>query len=249
MSTTDVARYGLVGYPLGHSFSRNYFKIKFESDNINARYDNFEISDISMLPELLGQIENLRGLNVTIPYKEAVIPYLTELDDEAASIGAVNVVKVGKNGELKGFNSDLYGFVESLRPMLPTGEALSALVLGVGGASRAVCHGLKTLGINVTRVSRRPDAGELTYSELTPDVIRSHRVIVNTTPLGMYPKVEGAPDIPYSAITPGHICFDLVYNPEITKFMELCAAQGAAVKNGLEMLHLQAERAWEIWNS
>lgn len=246
MSKNVETVYGLTGYPLGHSFSKAYFTEKFAREGIDARYENFEIDDIAMLPGLVSRIDNLRGFNVTIPYKQAVIPYLAELDESAASVGAVNVVRVTSDKSLKGYNSDIYGFVESLKPMLGATDR-SALVLGVGGASLAVCHGLRSLGIQVSRVSRRAGAGEYVYADLTPELVAEHTVIVNTTPLGMYPKVDAAPDIPYSGVSSAHVCFDLVYNPAETRFMQLCAEQGAKVSNGLRMLHLQAEKAWEIW--
>lgn len=249
MAAKDI--YGLIGYPLGHSFSRAFFTEKFEKEGINAEYLNFQIEDIELLPQIIARHPGLRGFNVTIPYKEKVIPFLKCLSDEAVRIGAVNVVKVEADGTLKGYNSDVYGFVESLRPLLAEEVRGNdrALVLGVGGASKAVCYGLRKLGLEVTQVSRREGVGDLTYGDLTPLIIATHRVIVNTTPLGMYPKTDACPDIPYGAVTQGHVCFDLVYNPEETLFMKRCAAQGAKVKNGLEMLHLQAVRAWEIWTA
>lgn len=243
------ATYGLVGYPLGHSFSRGYFTDKFSREGIDAEYLNFELADIAELPAVVAQIPDLRGFNVTIPYKRDIIPYLSGMSDEAAEIGAVNVVRVEKDRSLRGFNSDVYGFVESLKPLLGHKMPEKALVLGVGGASRAVVYGLGKLGMSVTRVSRREGAGELTYNDLTAETVASHRVIVNTTPLGMYPKTDACPDIAYDAITPDHICYDLVYNPLETLFMRKCAEQGATVSNGLKMLHLQAERSWQIWNS
>ena len=239
--------YGLVGYPLGHSFSRAYFTDKFEREDIDAQYLNFELSDIALLPIEIAKYPGLKGFNVTIPYKQDVFRYLNKLHPEAEKIGAVNVVKVETDGTLTGYNSDVYGFVESMRPLLEGYNHKKALVLGVGGASRAVVHGLRTLGLEITRVSRREGAGDMTYSELSPRVLEAHTVIVNCTPLGMYPKTEDCPDIPYEAITSRHVCFDLVYNPLETLFMKRCARQGACVSNGLRMLHLQAERAWQIW--
>lgn len=240
--------YGLVGFPLGHSFSRAYFTDKFRKENIDAEYVNFELPDIDGIKEIVASTPLLRGFNVTIPYKSGIIPYLTRLSEEAAEIGAVNVVRVERDGSLSGFNSDVYGFTESLRPLIDATHR-RALVLGSGGASKAVCHGLKMLGIEPTVVSRTPVPGALTYASLTPETVGNHTVIVNTTPLGMYPRVDTCPDIPYDALTPRHVCFDLVYNPTETLFMRKSAEAGATVKNGLEMLHLQAERSFELWQS
>lgn len=247
MDKPAAAVYGLVGFPLGHSFSRSYFTDKFAREGIDARYINFELPDINMLEKVVADTAGLRGFNVTIPYKQAVIPMLHHLDAEAAEIGAVNVVRVESDGSLSGYNSDVYGFVESIRPLLAGGNHTKALVLGTGGASRAVCYGLRSLGIRPTRVSRKPGPDNITYADLSPEVMSGHTVVVNTTPLGMYPAVDTAPAIPYDLLTSHHVCFDLVYNPETTRFMQLSAARGATVSNGLLMLRLQALRAWDIW--
>ena len=248
--TTNYARlYGLIGFPLGHSFSQDYFNQKFEAENIDARYINFEIPEISDLKNVLARNHNLNGLNVTIPYKQLVIPLLDEMDPEAAEIGAVNVIKcVRRNGRtiLKGYNSDLIGFRDSIAPML-TEHHSHALVLGTGGASRAVSYALRSLGITPQLVSRRPAPGVITYADINPDIIDSHKIIVNTTPLGMYPHVDECPDIPYNLLTTRHLCYDLLYNPDVTLFMKKSADAGAEVKNGLEMLLLQAFAAWHIW--
>ena len=248
--TTNYARlYGLIGFPLGHSFSQDYFNQKFEAENIDARYINFEIPEISDLKNVLARNHNLNGLNVTIPYKQLVIPLLDEMDPEAAEIGAVNVIKfVRRNGRtiLKGYNSDIIGFRDSLAPML-TEHHSHALVLGTGGASRAVSYALRSLGITPQLVSRRPAPGVITYADINPDIIDSHKIIVNTTPLGMYPHVDECPDIPYNLLTTRHLCYDLLYNPDVTLFMKKSADAGAEVKNGLEMLLLQAFAAWHIW--
>lgn len=243
--------FGLVGYPLGHSFSESFFNNKFNSEEIDAQYLNFEIPNINEFRNIINTNTNLRGLNVTIPYKEQVIPYLDDIDITASEIGAVNVVKFIRNGNnliLKGFNSDVIGFCNSLKPLLKP-QHTHALVLGTGGAAKAIAHGLKSLGIEPIYVSRTKKDGALTYNELTPEIIEKYQVIVNTTPAGMYPHVDTCPDIPYHLLTPQHLCYDVVYNPEVTLFMKKSQEQGAMVKNGLEMLILQALAAWEIWNS
>ncbi len=248
--TTNYARlYGLIGYPLGHSFSQDYFNRKFEAENIDARYINFEIPEIADLKLILDHNRNLNGLNVTIPYKQQVIAMLDEMDPEAAEIGAVNVIKfIRRNGRLilKGYNSDIIGFRDSIAPML-TDHHSHALVLGTGGASRAVSYALRSLGIEVRLVSRTATRGVITYADLTPDIIDTHKIIVNTTPLGMYPHVDECPDIPYNLLTEHHLCYDLLYNPDVTLFMKKSADAEAEVKNGLEMLLLQAFAAWQIW--
>ncbi len=243
-------RYGLIGYPIGHSFSQKYFTEKFKNENIDSRYDLFPIENIDNLPELMDSIEGLRGLNVTIPHKQAVMRFLDELDDEAREIGAVNVVKVSEKGGkrwLKGYNSDMYGFRESIKPLLNETHR-KALVLGTGGASKAVVYTLNKLGVRPTLVSRKSSEGVLTYSELTTNVLKEYTVIVNASPVGMSPNVDLCPNIPYDGITAEHVCYDLIYNPEETLFLKKAKAQGAVVKNGLEMLHLQAEGAWKIWS-
>lgn len=242
--------YGLIGFPLSHSFSSNYFNQKFHSEGINARYLNFELPDIGDLMEVVAEYPNLCGLNVTIPYKEQVIPYLDELDADAKKIGAVNVIKFYRSKEklkFKGYNSDVIGFTDSIKPLL-TPARDKALILGTGGAAKAVWQGLLNLGIEPVYVSRSPKEGELGYSDLDASVMETHKIIVNTTPLGMYPKIDSCPDIPYSLLTPEHLCYDLIYNPDITMFMKRAAEHGAETKNGLEMLLLQAFISWNIWN-
>ena len=243
--------YGLVGYPLGHSFSAGFFAEKFAREGIDARYLNFEMPDIGDLLELLSEYPDLEGFNVTIPYKQQILPYLASVSPQAAAIGAVNVVRVEHTPQgprLHGYNSDCPGFVRTLAPLLPQ-EAVSALVLGTGGAARAVMTGLESLGIDATAVSRTPAPGRLTYDDLTAEVMAAHRVVVNCTPLGMWPKVETAPPIPYETLTSKHVCYDVVYNPAETEFMRRARANGATVSNGLAMLHLQALLAWQIWNT
>lgn len=242
--------YGLIGFPLTHSFSQTFFNQKFEAEGINARYMNFEIPDIGDLMEVVSEYPELSGLNVTIPYKEQVMSYLDEIDPDAAKIGAVNVVKfIRSKGDLKfrGYNSDVIGFSDSIAPLL-NDRRKKALVLGTGGAAKAVVRGLENLGVATLLVSRTRRDGVITYGDLTPDIMADHLVIVNTTPLGMYPHVDECPDIPYDALTEDHLCYDLLYNPDTTLFMKKAAGHGAEVKNGLEMLLLQAFASWRIWN-
>lgn len=242
--------YGLIGFPLGHSFSQNYFNQKFQAENINAEYLNFEIPDISHLKDVFDNHPTLSGLNVTIPYKEQVLPLMDEMDPQAERIGAVNVIKIIRDSSgirLKGYNSDIIGFSDSIYPLLSP-ERKKALVLGTGGASKAVCAGLKNMGVETLSVSRSKRHGVITYGEITPEIMESHRVIVNCTPLGMYPHIDECPDIPYHLLTPEHLCYDLLYNPDITLFMKKAAEHSAETKNGLEMLLLQAFASWNIWN-
>lgn len=239
-------KYGIIGYPLGHSFSRTFFSEKFQREHIEAEYVNFEVPSADALTDIVRLNPNLRGLNVTLPHKEAVIPLLDELSDEAREIGAVNVIRV-REGRLKGFNSDIIGFMDSIRPLLQPWHK-RALVLGTGGASRAIRVGLERLGLSWTYVSRTPAQGRLTYADLTPQVMQDYQVVVNCSPVGMYPRVDACPDIPYHLLTPQHLLYDLVYNPLETLFLKRGAEQGATVKNGLEMLHRQAVASWEFWN-
>lgn len=239
-------KYGIIGYPLGHSFSRAFFTEKFQREHIDAEYVNFEIPSADMLPGIVQANPNLCGLNVTLPYKEAVIPMLDELSDEAKEIGAVNVIRV-RDGRLKGFNSDIIGFMDSIRPLLKPWHQ-HALVLGTGGASRAIRVGLQRLGIEWTYVSRTSAPGRLTYADLTSELMEHYQVIVNCSPVGMFPRVDACPDIPYQLLTGRHLLYDLVYNPQETLFLKRGAEHGAAVKNGLEMLHLQALASWRFWN-
>ena len=245
-----MKKFGLIGYPLGHSFSKNFFNEKFHSENIDAEYVNFEIPSIKEFPKILLENPNLAGMNVTIPYKEQVIPYLDELVPDAKTIGAVNVIKIirqkGKT-KLIGHNSDIIGFMQSIEPLLES-QHKKALILGTGGASKAVFHGLTQLGVEAKFVSRTPKEGMFTYEDLTPEVMDEYKVIVNCTPVGMYPRADEYPNIPYECITPNHLLYDLLYNPNTTLFMKKGADKGAVTKNGLEMLLLQAFAAWDIWN-
>jgi shikimate dehydrogenase len=250
-SKSFMKKYGLIGYPLGHSFSKNFFNEKFHSESIDAEYVNFEIPSIKELPGVLLENHDLAGLNVTIPYKEQVIPYLDELDSDAAAIGAVNVIKIIRpaKGKIKlvGYNSDIMGFTQSIEPLLEP-QHKKALILGTGGASKAIYHGLKKLGMEARFVSRTPREGMFTYEDLTPAVMDEYKVIINCTPVGMYPRANEYPNIPYECLTPNHLLYDLLYNPDTTLFMKKGADKGAITKNGLEMLLLQAFGAWDIWN-
>ncbi len=247
-----MKKYGLLGYPLGHSFSRDFFNRKFQDENIDAEYLNFEIPEIGFAKEIILENQELCGLNVTIPYKQLIIPYLNDLSEEAQAIGAVNVIRITRNGKklhLKGFNSDVIGFVKSIQPLLEPHHK-KALILGcTGGASKAVRYGLETkLNLEVKGVSRRPSESNITYNDVTPELLEEYTVIVNCTPSGMYPHVNECPELPYEALTSKHLLYDLIYNPEETLFLQKGAQQGAKIKNGMEMLLLQAIASWEIWN-
>lgn len=244
-------KYGLIGYPLGHSFSISYHNQRFADEGINAKYVNFEIPSIDDLPEILSSNPELKGLNVTIPYKEKIMEFLDYVSPEARAIGAVNVVKVihqGKKILLKGYNSDVIGFTQSIEPMLEDCHR-KALILGTGGASKAISYGLKSLGIETVFVSRYERPGTIQYEAITPDIIKEYKIIVNCTPVGMYPKTEECPKLPYEAMDEHTILYDLIYNPDETLFMKRGAQYGAQTKNGLEMLLLQAFASWEFWNS
>ena len=244
-------KYGLIGYPLGHSFSISYFNQKFQDEGINAIYENFEIPTIDALTEVLDSNPSLQGLNVTIPYKEKVLPFLDSISPEARAIGAVNVIKViheGKEVKLKGYNSDVIGFTKSIEPMIDKKWHRKALILGTGGASKAVDYGLRNLGLETVFVSRYEKPDTIQYKTITSDVIHEYNVIVNCTPVGMYPKTEDCPDLPYEAMDSHTILYDLIYNPDETLFMKRGAKYGAQTKNGLEMLHLQAFASWEFWH-
>lgn len=244
-----MKKFGLIGYPLGHSFSKNFFNEKFQSEDIDAEYLNFEIPTINQFPKILANNPELVGLNVTIPYKEQVIPFLDELSPEASAIGAVNVIKISKQkGKMKltGHNSDIIGFMQSIEPLLEP-QHKKALILGTGGSSKAVFHGLKKLGLETKFVTRKAREGMLTYEDLTPEIMKEYKVIVNCTPVGMYPRANEYPNIPYECLTPNHLLYDLLYNPDTTLFMKKGADYGAVTKNGLEMLLLQAFAAWDIW--
>lgn len=244
-----MEKYGLIGYPLGHSFSINYFNQKFTDEGINAKYYNFEIPTIDALAEVLDSNPELKGLNVTIPYKQKVMEYLDQISPEARAIGAVNVIKVMHQGNetiLKGYNSDVIGFTQSIEPMLEDYHK-KALILGTGGASKAIDYGLRSLGLETVFVSRYERPETICYEDVTPVVVKEYNVIVNCTPLGMFPKTEECPRLPYEAMDEHNILYDLIYNPDETLFMKRGAQRGANVKNGLEMLLLQAFASWEFW--
>ena len=244
-------KFGLIGFPLTHSFSRKFFSEKFLNEGIDAEYLNFEIENIEQLPHLIASHPDLAGINVTIPYKEQVITFLDDIDEAAAQIHAVNTIRIHRTGHhvsLNGYNTDIQGFQESITPLLQKYHQ-KALVLGTGGASKAVVKALENLKIESILVSRNPEEkGEISYSDLDEDVMASYKIIINTTPIGTYPNVEGCPAIPFEWITPKHLLFDLVYNPEVTEFLKQGELRGATIKNGLEMLHLQALASWGIWN-
>jgi len=251
VETKDL--YGLIGKPLTHSYSMVRFKKKFREEKISADYLNFELDNASEIVDLVRDNPTIKGLNVTIPYKQDVMQYLDYIDPEAQQIGAVNVVKVIREEEgkvrLEGYNTDFIGFTESLLPLLPQDrEGMKALVLGTGGASKAVKYALDKLNIDSRFVSRNSGFDNLGYYELSPSVFDDFRLIVNCTPVGMYPNVDQCPEIPYSYLEPTNILYDLVYNPEDTLFMQKGRNAGCTVCNGLKMLEIQAQKAWEIWN-
>lgn len=246
-----MKKYGLIGFPLTHSFSKRYFTEKFESESIDSTYDNFEIDNISKFPEIIKNNPELIGLNVTIPYKEQVIPFLDDLNESAKEIGAVNTVKIIRNGSgvyLKGFNTDTFGFETSLKPLLKPHHK-KALILGTGGASKALKYVLNNLGIDFVSASiEELKENEIRYEEIDKEMMKERLLIINATPLGTYPKVETYPNIPYLYLSEKHLLFDLVYNPEISAFLRKGIDMGATTKNGYEMLLLQAKKSYEIWN-
>lgn len=243
--------FGLLGFPLSHSFSKKFFSEKFEHEQIaNCKYELFPIAHADQIRELIENQPSLCGLNVTIPHKVNVIPFLNELDEAALEIGAVNCIDINQSGSLpflKGFNTDAYGFEESLKPLLEK-QHQKALIFGNGGAAKAIKYVLSKLGISYLTVVRNPAPNAILYSAVTAEMLNEYKLLVNTTPLGMLPNLDSFPVIPYQFITPQHLAYDLVYNPEETAFLTKVKTQGGKIKNGLEMLHLQAERSWDIWN-
>jgi shikimate dehydrogenase len=248
-----MKKYGLIGYPLSHSFSRGYFRDKFQEEKIpNVQYDNYELKDVSQVKELLSYDPEILGLNVTIPYKQSVISHLDILDPIAGRIGAVNIIKKLSDGKLKGYNSDYYGFRISLEKWLgPEIVGKGALILGTGGASKAVLAVLEDCNISYLKISRNAGKDCITYFDLRRNLslIDQYRLIINTTPLGMFPKINEKPNLPYEALSENNFLFDLIYNPEKTLFLQEGEIIGAKIKNGREMLILQAERSWQVWNS
>jgi shikimate dehydrogenase len=244
--------FGLIGFPLGHSFSKSYFTEKFKKEKIAARYETFPIESLTELPSIFEENPLLEGLNVTIPHKEKILPFLHQVEPEARKIGAVNTIRIVHlfgNIQLTGFNTDVDGFNLSLVPLLKA-QHTKALIIGSGGASKAICYVLDKLHIQWQIVSRTPQTSQMiSYSEVTRGLIKSCKLIINTTPLGMFPKTEEYPDLPYNGIGAEHLLYDLVYNPQSTQFMQKGLQNGAQVKNGLEMLQIQADKAWEIWNT
>ena len=236
-----MRHFGIIGFPLIHSFSAKYFNEKFKREQIDAEYSLYPIQEESLRSKVESLLDTLDGMNVTMPYKQAIIPYLERLDETAKAVGAVNVIH-----KRVGYNTDCLGFIDSIRPLLRESDK-KALVLGTGGASKAVCYGLRTLGVIPTLVSRTPKEGMLGYEDLTAEVMEEYTVIVNCTPLGMAPEEDTYPPLPYEMITARHLLFDCVYNPEVTLFLQKGRAQGAVIRNGMEMLYGQAKAAWKIW--
>ena len=242
-----MKRYGLIGHPLKHSMSRHLFNEKFEYEGLDCVYQHFDLKSVDELREVMEKYPDLCGFNVTIPYKEAIISILNEMDSVAKEVGAVNVVKI-TNGKLKGYNTDVYGFEQLLNRAINGKETDHALVLGTGGASKAVQYVLKKKGIPYSMVSRDAEKGDYTYDTLTDEVLHQNHLIINTTPLGMAPQVDGFPDIHYQALSKKHILIDLIYNPKETAFMELGKTWGAKVYGGMQMFEEQAKKTWEIFS-
>jgi len=245
-----MRKFGLIGFPLTHSFSKKYFTDKFEKEGIDAEYCNFPIGSLAELDDIIRSEPNLVGLNVTIPYKTAIIPLLNNLTTCAASIQSVNTISIerfGNSWNLKGSNTDVIGCKESIESYVKGHD--KALILGTGGAAKAAYHIMEVLGLECNFVSRSMDEGDFVYDELTPEDIWEHSIIINCTPIGMYPNINAAPDIPYESITPEHVLFDMIYNPAETVFLKNGRIRGATTINGLQMLERQAEESWKIWNS
>ncbi|WP_055435535.1 shikimate dehydrogenase family protein [Lacinutrix algicola] len=244
-----MRRFGLIGKDISYSFSKNYFKNKFETENIKkTTYENFDLDNITLFQSKLKQENNIKGFNVTIPYKESIMPFLDKLNKKAKAIGAVNTIKISKKGKLTGYNTDFYGFKNTIKPHLKSHHK-KALILGTGGASKAIAYALKTLNIKYLFVSRNPSKeDEISYAELSEKIITKHQIIINCTPLGTYPNINICPDIPYDFISKKHILFDLIYNPSETKFLTIGKIRNATIINGQRMLEFQAEKSWEIWN-
>jgi shikimate dehydrogenase len=241
-------KYGLIGKNIEYSFSKKYFQQKFIATHFtDCEYQNFDLDKIELFPETLKQNQNLRGLNVTIPYKEMILPFLDSLSEKALKIGAVNVIRFKKNGKLKGYNSDWYGFKKSLKPLLQS-QHKNALILGTGGAAKAVAFALSELDIHYTFVSRTPSEKTIDYDRINATTFDNFQIIINCSPIGTSPNIKEFPEIPYEFFTNKHLAFDLIYNPEETQFLKKAKKKGALTKNGYDMLIFQAEKAWEIWN-
>ncbi len=240
--------FGLLGKSIAYSFSKKYFTEKFETENLaNCQFENFELASIAQFSKLVRDHPTLKGLNVTIPYKEKIIPYLDTLSKKAAKIGAVNCIKITKKGQLKGYNTDYYGFKKALQPLLQP-QHKKALILGTGGASKAVAFALDELGILYSFVSRSKKDKALNYQFINATTFDNYQIIINCTPLGTFPNLEEVPPIPFDYFTKDHLAFDLIYNPEETAFLKKAKAKGSSVKNGYDMLVFQAEKGWKIWN-
>jgi len=244
-----MRKFGLIGKDISYSFSREYFKNKFETEEIkDTSYENFDIESINLFKTKLKLDKDIKGFNITIPYKESIIPFLDKLNKKAKAIGAVNTIRISKKGKYIGYNTDAYGFKNTLKPHLKSNHK-KALILGTGGASKAVAYTLKALNIDFVFVSRNPSKkNEISYTSLNEQHIKNHHIIINCTPLGTHPNIDACPDIPYNIIEEKHILFDLIYNPSETKFLTFGKKKGATIINGLRMLELQAEKSWEIWN-
>jgi shikimate dehydrogenase len=248
MIDTIRKRFGLLGRNISYSFSKGYFTDKFSNENFEGcSYENFDVPEITAFPEIIKNTRDLKGLNVTIPYKETVIPYLDKLSKKAVEIGAVNTIKITKKGKLKGYNTDYYGFMKSLKPLLELHHK-KALILGTGGASKGVAYALKELGILYTFVSREAKEASIDYTRINATTFDNYQIIINATPLGTSPNTDSFPLIPYEFFTDKHIAYDLIYNPAETQFLKKAAAKGAQTKNGQDMLIFQAEKSWKIWN-
>jgi shikimate dehydrogenase len=243
-----MATFGLLGKNISYSFSKNYFEQFFHSKNLKHNYLNFDVQSIDQIFEILNEHEEIKGFNVTIPFKQDIIPYLYKTEKEAKLIGAVNTVKVSKKGNLVGYNTDHYGFAKSLAEHFPLNEK-TALILGTGGASKAIAYVLNSLNFDYKFVSRENKNGFLTYDELNKEIIDKHKLIINCTPLGTSPNTNHFPKIPYEGVGDKHLLFDLTYNPKLTVFLKLGKDQGAQIVNGEAMLLYQAKKSWKIWNS
>jgi shikimate dehydrogenase len=248
LENNEIKKYGLIGKNISYSFSKNHFTTKFKQENLsNFSYENFDISDLNQLQDIVNETLYLKGLNITIPYKETVFPFLDKINKKALAIGAVNTIKITKKNKLKGYNTDYYGFTKSIKPYLKSHHK-KALILGTGGASKAVAYALHSLEIEYKFVSRNPKIDQLNYGDLDQEIFNDFHLIINCTPLGTFPAIEECPPLPYSLFTKNHLAFDLIYNPAETSFLRKAKEFNAETLNGHQMLVYQAEKAWEIWN-